>query len=109
VVIEAIRGHKKRSALEGRVGLAQKKSGDVRPEDLRALAEKSLGVAGRQPRRLYCQPVGESEENLGADAIAGQTVHADAILREPENDGVACHPRARSESQTDLASERSET
>src|ERR1035441_6428774 len=68
----------------------------------------AMRVAGRQPRRLVLRTSGRKRRELAADEIAGRTLHTGAVLRQPEDDRVACHTRARSESQTDLAADASD-
>jgi putative transposase len=64
----------------------------VDPGHLAISARRQCELPGVNRSGLYCESAGESEENLRADEAARRTVHAGAVLRKPENGGVAWHP-----------------
>ena len=65
----------------------------------------AMRVAGRRPLRLVLRAGGGERREPSADAAAGRAVHADAILWEQENDGVAGDRRASGESQARFAAD----
>src|SRR5579863_1662053 len=64
-----------------------------------------MRVAGRPSLGFVLRAGGRERREPGADAIAGRAVHADAILWEPENEGVAGQHGPSSESQTRCAAD----
>src|SRR6266446_10938146 len=64
-----------------------------------------MRVAGRQPLGFVLRAGGRERREPGADAVAGRAVHADAVLWEQENDGVAGHRRPSSEPQARWAAD----
>src|SRR5664280_2781565 len=49
----------------------------------------AMRVAGREPVRVVLRAGGRKRREPSAPAVAGRAVHTDAVLWEPENEGVA--------------------
>src|SRR5271169_3455892 len=62
-----------------------------------------MRTAGREPVRLVLRAAGRKRREPGGDAVTGRTVHAGAVLREPENGGVAPHTGFRCEPEASVA------
>src|ERR1022692_42403 len=64
-----------------------------------------MRTAGAEPVGPVLRTAGRKRREPGVDAAAGRAVHAGAILREPENGGLARNAGIRGESEAGVAAD----